>query len=74
MKIIEIVGNLRLPVFNEEVDLIKKVKSKKLTEVSQLTDRERVLTLGLVRRNVLNITDNKIFFNGPQPVEGTHGV
>lgn len=69
MKIIELFGDLRLPIFNEEVDVVKKVKNKKLTEVSQLSDREREIVLGLIRKNVLRLEENQIFFNGPEVLD-----
>jgi hypothetical protein len=69
MKIVEIIGGWRLPLSNEETVIVEGVKTKKLTEISQLNDRARQVVLELVRKNVLNITeDNKIFFNGPKPI------
>jgi len=73
MKMIEIFGEMRLPVFNEEVEVLKKVKNKKITEVSHLNDRERQVVLGLVRKNVLNINGNSISFNAPKTVGETDG-
>ena len=69
MKMTEIVGGLRLPLNNEENNLVEKVKNKKILEVSTLNDREREVLIGLCRRNVLNIDKDEITFNGLQPME-----
>jgi hypothetical protein len=66
MKIIEIIGGLRVPLNNEEVDLSNKVKKQTVKEVSDLNDREKQVLLLLVHKNVVNIDGNKITFNGLQ--------
>lgn len=62
----EIIGGLRLPLNNEENNLVEKVKNKKILEVSKLNEREQEVLIGLCRRNVLNIEKDEITFNGLQ--------
>jgi hypothetical protein len=69
MKMTEIIGGLRMPLSNEENNLVEKVKNKKMLEVSKLNEREYEVLIGLCRRNVLNIEKDEITFNGLQPVE-----
>jgi hypothetical protein len=66
MKMTEIIGGLRIPLSNEEDNLVNKVKSNKLLEFSKLNEREKELLIGLVRKNVINMEDGKVTFNGLQ--------
>lgn len=70
MKIIEIMGGLRIPMSNEETDLTNKVKSHQVSEVKQLSDREKQVLLGLIHKNIVNIDGVKLSFNGLQESEG----
>lgn len=66
MKMTEISGGIRIPLNNEENNLVTKVKKEKILEYSKLNDREQEVLLGLCRRNVLNINKGQVTFNGLQ--------
>lgn len=54
MKIIEITGQIKLPITNEESDLLGKFEDHKLIEKQNLSEREQVLANGLVIKGVLS--------------------
>lgn len=54
MKIIEITGQIKLPITNEESDLLGKFEDQKLIEKQNLSEREQVLANGLVIKGVLS--------------------
>jgi hypothetical protein len=71
MRLIEILGGYRIPVSNEENDLINKVKQDGSLLFDDLTDREKQLSYDLYRRNVVKISDetNMISLNKMPPLE-----
>lgn len=62
MKIIELLNNIRLPVDNEEHELLKKINSSIFKR--ELSPREQVIAEQLVRKSVLRRykQDGKIAF------------
>jgi hypothetical protein len=71
MRLIEILGGYRIPVSNEENDLINKIKQDGSLLFDDLTDREKQLSYDLYRRNVVKISDetNMISLNKMPPLE-----
>lgn len=53
MKIVEIMGGLRLPITNEEAELLSKFKDNDSIVKSKLNEREQTIANQLVNKNVL---------------------
>jgi hypothetical protein len=53
MKIIELLNNLRVPVTNEEQDVLGKFRTEKIIARGDLTEREIVVANQLVNKDVL---------------------
>jgi hypothetical protein len=56
MKIIEIIGGMRVPVYNSEKELFEKIKEKNGIGREQLTEREQELARTMLHRGVLKRT------------------
>ena len=69
MKIIEILGGLKLMISEEEKDFIDKVKKNNGINLSDLNDRELELADMLLRKNAINIDDYRVNFNDLQDLE-----
>ena len=74
MKVIEIMGGLRLPVFNQEMEIYHLIEEKKLVKRSQLNERQQELARTMVKRGILRqfTKDGKLCFviNRPEPLGG----
>ncbi len=66
MKIVEILGGLRIPLNNEENTLFEKVKKQDAPRISDLNDREKEVLRSLFKKNVVNIDEGKITYNALQ--------
>lgn len=53
MKIVEIMGGIKLPITNEEVDLLNHFEDRDSVLKNTLTEREQVIANQLVMKNVL---------------------
>lgn len=53
MKIVEIMGGIKLPITNEEVDLLNHFEDQDSVLKNTLTEREQVIANQLVMKNVL---------------------
>lgn len=53
MKIVEIMGGIRLPITNEEVDLLNHFQDQDSVSKASLTEREQVIANQLVVKSVL---------------------
>lgn len=53
MKIVEIMGGIKLPITNEEVDLLNHFEDQNSVLKNTLTEREQVIANQLVMKNVL---------------------
>ncbi len=54
MKIVEITGQIKLPITNEESDLLGHFDDQQIVDKNKLTEREQVLANGLVIKGVLS--------------------
>lgn len=55
MRIIELLNSIKMPITNEESDLLKKFNNdQKIIKKSELSERERHVANKLVERDVLN--------------------
>lgn len=64
MKIVEITNNIRLPITNEEADLLAKFSEGVSIAKNQLDERQQVIANQLVIKDVLSRRnqDGKIFY------------
>lgn len=64
MKIVELVNKIRIPITNEEADLLGKILDKKQVYKKDLQEREIVLANHLVNKDVLyrNKHDGQIIY------------
>jgi len=64
MKILRIKGGIAIPVNNEELELIDKIKDEKKTSYESLSEREQELAFRLTSRGLLkrSTLDDKIFY------------
>lgn len=53
MKIVELISNIRLPITNEEADLLGKFHETETVERSKLSERERQIANQLVNKDIL---------------------
>lgn len=53
MKIVEIMGGIKLPITNEEIDLLNHFEDRDSVLKNTLTEREQVIANQLVMKNVL---------------------
>lgn len=67
MRLVEILGGLRLPVSNEESALIDLIQKNGSYQFDKLNGRGKQLTWELHKRNIFNVTDDgTITFNKKQ--------
>lgn len=64
MKIVEITNNIKLPITNEEADLLAKFSEEVSIAKNQLDERQQVIANQLVIKDVLSRRnqDGKIFY------------
>jgi len=64
MKIIEITNNIRLPITNEEADLLAKFEGPQYIAKSEFNERQQLIANQLVNKDVLlrRNQDGKIFY------------
>ena len=64
MKIVELLNNIRLPITNEEADVLGKFADLKQIAKEDFNAREQVLVNGLVNKDVLirKNQDGKIYY------------
>lgn len=64
MKIVELLNNIRLPVTNEEADLLGKFDNNDKVRKKDLNERERILASNLVSKDILSRLkhEGKIFY------------
>ena len=53
MKIVELLSSIRLPITNEEHDLLGKFIGEDIVEKSKLSEREQMIANQLVNKDVL---------------------
>ena len=69
MKIVEILGGLRIMISEEEKDFVNKLKKNDGVNLSELSDREMELADTLLRKNIVNINEYRVHFNGLKDLE-----
>ncbi len=57
MKIVEILGGIRLPLNEEEHELLNKIQKQMIKEVTELNEREKVVALDAVVGIILVCVD-----------------
>jgi len=64
MKILELLNNIRLPITNEEADLLGKFSQSSKVRKKDLNERERIIANNLVNKDILTRSkhEGKIFF------------
>lgn len=69
MRIVEILGGIRLPVNEEEKTFLKNLREKGSLIFSKLDERNLMIAENLSRRNIVNIKEDKITFNNTERME-----
>ena len=69
MKIVEILGGYRIMISEEEKELVNKLEKHGGMNLTELNDRELELADTLLRKNVVNINEYRINFNGLKDLE-----